>query len=255
MASTYDTLTPEAQKTGDTEIANYTINFGPQHPAAHGVLRLVMELDGEIVERVDPHIGLLHRGTEKLIEYKTYLQALPYFDRLDYCSPLAWSTAMCSRSRSCSARSADPRAISAGALRRADPHLQSHAEPRFARHGRRRDDAEPVALRDARGLPRLLRACLGRAHAHGLFPAGRRAPGRAAQAADRHRRLARYLSCRGCSTTRSALSPTTASSSSATSISASSAKDDALAWGFSGPDDPRRGHPLGYPQVAALRRL
>ena len=67
---------------------NYTINFGPQHPAAHGVLRLVMELDGEIVERVDPHVGLLHRGTEKLIEYKTYLQALPYFDRLDYCSPL-----------------------------------------------------------------------------------------------------------------------------------------------------------------------
>ena len=74
---------------GDVEIQNYTINFGPQHPAAHGVLRLVMELDGEIVERVDPHVGLLHRGTEKLCEYKTYMQALPYFDRLDYCSPLA----------------------------------------------------------------------------------------------------------------------------------------------------------------------
>ncbi len=74
--------------TGDVAIQNYTINFGPQHPAAHGVLRLVMELDGEIVERVDPHVGLLHRGTEKLIEYKTYTQALPYFDRLDYCSPL-----------------------------------------------------------------------------------------------------------------------------------------------------------------------
>ena len=73
---------------GDVVIDNYTINFGPQHPAAHGVLRLVMELDGEIVERIDPHIGLLHRGTEKLIEYKTYLQALPYFDRLDYCSPM-----------------------------------------------------------------------------------------------------------------------------------------------------------------------
>jgi NADH-quinone oxidoreductase subunit D len=73
---------------GDVEIQNYTINFGPQHPAAHGVLRLVMELDGELVERVDPHVGLLHRGTEKLIEYKTYLQALPYFDRLDYCSPM-----------------------------------------------------------------------------------------------------------------------------------------------------------------------
>ncbi len=73
---------------GDVEIQNYTINFGPQHPAAHGVLRLVMELDGETIERIDPHIGLLHRGTEKLIEYKTYTQALPYFDRLDYCSPM-----------------------------------------------------------------------------------------------------------------------------------------------------------------------
>ena len=67
---------------------NITINFGPQHPAAHGVLRLILELDGEIVTRADPHIGLLHRGTEKLIEYKTYLQAVPYFDRLDYVSPM-----------------------------------------------------------------------------------------------------------------------------------------------------------------------
>ena len=67
---------------------NFNINFGPQHPAAHGVLRLVLELDGEIVERVDPHIGLLHRGTEKLIEYKTYYQAIPYFVRLDYVAPM-----------------------------------------------------------------------------------------------------------------------------------------------------------------------
>src|SRR3712207_1290055 len=72
----------------EAELRNFTINFGPQHPAAHGVLRLVLELDGEVVERVDPHIGLLHRGTEKLIEYKTYLQAMPYFDRLDYCAPM-----------------------------------------------------------------------------------------------------------------------------------------------------------------------
>ena len=70
------------------EIDSHTINFGPQHPAAHGVLRLVLEMDGEVVERADPHIGLLHRGTEKLIEYKTYLQAVPYFDRLDYVSPM-----------------------------------------------------------------------------------------------------------------------------------------------------------------------
>lgn len=76
------------QSGGKTQIKPYTMNFGPQHPAAHGVLRLVMELNGEVVERCDPHIGLLHRGTEKLIEYKTYLQAVPYFDRLDYVSPM-----------------------------------------------------------------------------------------------------------------------------------------------------------------------
>ncbi|GGC56102.1 NADH-quinone oxidoreductase subunit D [Chelatococcus reniformis] len=70
------------------QLRNFSINFGPQHPAAHGVLRLVLELDGEVVERVDPHIGLLHRGTEKLIEYKTYAQAVPYFDRLDYVAPM-----------------------------------------------------------------------------------------------------------------------------------------------------------------------
>jgi len=84
-----EALASRENRAGEIALENYTINFGPQHPAAHGVLRMVMELDGEIVERVDPHVGLLHRGTEKLIEYKTYLQALPYFDRLDYCSPLA----------------------------------------------------------------------------------------------------------------------------------------------------------------------
>ncbi len=72
----------------EVQIKPLTMNFGPQHPAAHGVLRLVMELDGEVIERLDPHIGLLHRGTEKLIEYKTYVQAIPYFDRLDYVSPM-----------------------------------------------------------------------------------------------------------------------------------------------------------------------
>jgi NADH-quinone oxidoreductase subunit D len=79
----------------ETALRNFTINFGPQHPAAHGVLRLVLELDGEIVERVDPHIGLLHRGTEKLIEAKTYLQAVPYFDRLDYVAPMNQEHAFC----------------------------------------------------------------------------------------------------------------------------------------------------------------
>jgi len=89
-------ITPvQVAKDGSTSIRNFNINFGPQHPAAHGVLRLVLELDGEIVERVDPHIGLLHRGTEKLIEQKTYLQALPYFDRLDYVAPMNQEHAFC----------------------------------------------------------------------------------------------------------------------------------------------------------------
>ncbi|MFG1400815.1 NADH-quinone oxidoreductase subunit D [Xanthobacter sediminis] len=77
------------------KVRNFKINFGPQHPAAHGVLRMVLELNGEVVERVDPHIGLLHRGTEKLIESKTYIQAVPYFDRLDYCAPMNQEHAYC----------------------------------------------------------------------------------------------------------------------------------------------------------------
>ena len=76
----------EGESTENRQIRHYTVNFGPQHPAAHGVLRLILELNGEEIVRADPHVGLLHRGTEKLIEYKTYLQALPYFDRLDYVS-------------------------------------------------------------------------------------------------------------------------------------------------------------------------
>src|ERR1700684_45541 len=71
------------------ELKTFNLNFGPQHPSAHGVLRLILELNGEVVKKADPHIGLLHRGTEKLIEYKNYLQALPYFDRLDYVSMMS----------------------------------------------------------------------------------------------------------------------------------------------------------------------
>lgn len=81
-------MSEELEIASQTQIKPYTMNFGPQHPAAHGVLRLVLEMEGEIVERSDPHIGLLHRGTEKLIEYKTYTQAVPYFDRLDYVAPM-----------------------------------------------------------------------------------------------------------------------------------------------------------------------
>jgi NADH dehydrogenase (ubiquinone) Fe-S protein 2 len=81
--------------TKKTSLKNFQLNFGPQHPSAHGVLRLILELDGEVVKKANPHIGLLHRGTEKLIEYKTYLQALPYFDRLDYVSMMANEHAFC----------------------------------------------------------------------------------------------------------------------------------------------------------------
>ena len=77
------------------EIKNYSLNFGPQHPAAHGVLRLVLELDGEVVQRADPHVGLLHRATEKLAEHKTYIQSLPYMDRLDYVSMMCNEHAYC----------------------------------------------------------------------------------------------------------------------------------------------------------------
>ncbi len=90
-----DAKTSPHADTFDLDDRKFTINFGPQHPAAHGVLRLVLDLDGEIVDRVDPHIGLLHRGTEKLIEYKTFLQALPYFDRLDYVAPMNQEHAYC----------------------------------------------------------------------------------------------------------------------------------------------------------------
>ena len=85
----------EGDAIGETKIRKFNLNFGPQHPAAHGVLRLVLELDGEIVERVDPHIGLLHRGTEKLMEARTYLQNIPYFDRLDYVAPMNQEHAFC----------------------------------------------------------------------------------------------------------------------------------------------------------------
>lgn len=95
----------------ETQIKTTTINFGPQHPAAHGVLRLIMELDGEVIERLDPHIGLLHRGTEKLIEHKTYLQAIPYFDRLDYVSPMCQEHTFCLATERLLNIEAPPRAL------------------------------------------------------------------------------------------------------------------------------------------------
>ena len=90
-----DELTAGCALARMAEIKNYTLNFGPQHPAAHGVLRLVLELDGEVIQRADPHIGLLHRATEKLAETRTYIQSLPYMDRLDYVSMMCNEHAYC----------------------------------------------------------------------------------------------------------------------------------------------------------------
>ena len=104
------------------------MNFGPQHPAAHGVHAAVLEMDGEIVERADPHIGLLHRGTEKLIEYKTYLQAIPYFDRLDYVSPMCQEHAFAlAVEKLMGIDSAAARPIHPRAVRRDHPHPQPSA--------------------------------------------------------------------------------------------------------------------------------
>src|SRR5947209_11933107 len=89
IAPTSEPTIPDAPAGPETFVRKFSINFGPQHPAAHGVLRLILELDGELVERVDPHIGLLHRGSEKLIEARPYLQCIPYFDRFDYVSPMS----------------------------------------------------------------------------------------------------------------------------------------------------------------------
>ena len=161
-----------------SEVRNFTINFGPQHPAAHGVLRLVLELDGEVVERVDPHIGLLHRGTEKLIEYKTYLQAIPYFDRLDYVAPMNQEHAFCLAVEKLLGLEVPRRgAAHPRALFRDRPAALASPQRHHAGDGRRRADAAAVGLRGAREADGVLRARLGQPHARGLFPARRRAPG------------------------------------------------------------------------------
>ena len=126
---------------------NFTINFGPQHPAAHGVLRLVLELDGEVVERVDPHIGLLHRGTEKLIEHKTYLQAIPYFDRLDYVAPINQEHAFClAAEKLLGLDGAAPGANHPCALLRDRPFAVASAQRHHPSHGYRRTHSAAVGL-------------------------------------------------------------------------------------------------------------
>jgi hypothetical protein len=148
----------------------------------------VLELDGEIVERCDPHIGLLHRGTEKLMESRTYLQNLPYFDRLDYVAPMNQEHAWCLAIEKLTGvevprrASADP-----GALFRDRAHPEPPAERHHAGDGRGRADPAALGLRGAREADGVLRARLRRAAARGLFPPRRRAPGPAARADRRYR--------------------------------------------------------------------
>ncbi len=182
----------EGRRLRHEAVRTFNINFGPQHPAAHGVLRLVLELDGEVVDRVDPHIGLLHRGTEKLIEAKTYLQAMPYFDRLDYVAPMnqehAFSLAV--------ERLLGIEVPKRGQLIRVlyseiGRILVASAQRDHAGDGRRRADPAALGLRRAREADGVLRARLRRAHARGLFPAGRRPSGPAAEAGRGHRQVDR----------------------------------------------------------------
>ncbi len=159
------------------ELKNYTLNFGPQHPAAHGVLRLVLELDGEVIQRADPHIGLLHRGTEKLAETRTYLQSVPYMDRLDYVSMMCNEHGYVLADRKAARhRSADPRPVHPRHVRRNHPHPEPPDVAGRARARHRRHGPVPVRLPRPRRPVRRLRSRVGRAHARGLLPPGRRVP-------------------------------------------------------------------------------
>jgi NADH-quinone oxidoreductase subunit D len=176
----------------EPEIRNFNINFGPQHPAAHGVLRLVLELDGEVVERVDPHIGLLHRGTEKLIEHKTYLQAIGYFDRLDYVAPMNQEHAFCLGGGEAAGLEVPKRGQLIRVLYREIGRLLSHLlNVTTQADGRRRAHPAAVGLRGAREADGVLRARLRQPHARQVFPLRRRAPGPAGEADRGHRPVLR----------------------------------------------------------------
>ena len=222
--------------TGDEVITNYTINFGPQHPAAHGVLRMVMELDGEIIERVDPHVGLLHRGTEKLIEYKTYLQALPYFDRLDYCSPLCMEHCYVLAIEKLLNLEVPLRAqylrVLFAELTRICNHMLNIGS-HVMDVGAMTPNLWLFELRED-CLNFFERASGARMHS-GLVPPRRRASGRAAEAADRHRRLGRQRACPNCSSDAMSLVVDNRIFKQRNVDIAVVSREDAIAWGFSGP--------------------
>ena len=165
----------------EQNLRTFSINFGPQHPAAHGVLRLVLELDGEVVERVDPHIGLLHRGTEKLMEARTYLQNVPYLDRLDYVAPMNQEHAYALAVERLLGITVPRRAQLIRVLYCEIGRLLSHLlqiTTQAMDVGALTPSA--VGLRGAREADGVLRARERLAHARGLFPSRRRAPGSAA---------------------------------------------------------------------------
>src|SRR5262245_40374087 len=178
----------------ENALRNFTLNFGPQHPSAHGVLRLVLELDGEVVERVDPHIGLLHRGTEKLIEHKTYLQALPYFDRLDYVAPMNQEHAFCLAAEKLLGITVPKRGQLIRALYCEIGRLLSHLLNVTTQAMDVGALTPPLwGFEEREKLMVFLRTRLGRPHACELFPRRRGAPGPAAEAPRRHRSVLRPL--------------------------------------------------------------
>ena len=180
------------------EIQNFTLNFGPQHPAAHGVLRLVLELDGEVIQKADPHVGLLHRATEKLAESKPFNQSIGYMDRLDYvsmmCNEHGYVMAI---ERLLGDHAAGARAIHPRDVRRDHAHPEPLDVARRARPRHRRDGDVPVLLPRARGPHGLLRGGLGHAHARDVLSARRRLPrsaGRACRSISRRRTATRRSS-------------------------------------------------------------
>ena len=189
-----ETLPPIVETFEETRLRKFNINFGPQHPAAHGVLRLVLELDGEVIERVDPHIGLLHRGTEKLMEARTYLQNIPYFDRLDYVAPMNQEHAFVLAIEKMLGVDVPIRGQLIRVLYCEIGRILSHllnVTTQAMDVGRAHPAA--VGLRRAREADDLLRPRLRGAAARQLLPPGRGAPGPAAGPDRGHRRLVRRL--------------------------------------------------------------
>ncbi len=242
------------QNLGDEAIQNYTINFGPQHPAAHGVLRLIMELDGEIVERCDPHVGLLHRGTEKLIEYKTYAQAIPYFDRLDYCSPMCMEHSFVLAAEKLMGLEVPIRAqyirVMMAELTRIKNHmlnLGSHVMD----VGAMTPNLWMFELRE--DLMQIYESVSGaRMHAN-YFRVGGVHQDIAPKTFDEigtflDKRLQLFEDAISLVADNRIFKQRNVDIATVT-------KEDAIALGLLGPDDPRLGHPVGHPQVAALRGL